>query len=325
MLPLIPFRVRLAVESTSSSLAVVAKLPSYDATHVDFKLESYYPILSREEDVGVAANNDHDDRGTVAELTRYIVRNLFVENGEAHFLDVDGRRRRPAPDDADESERYARRILAGDYRDADADAAPSLKSSPEDTTMMMTCRFSLIVEETTTARGDGLPVAREISPSVDAYEMLRKLLCTQRRRRDPGSSAKLDLIVMARVLLLLPPPPSNPPRPGPTREDRGAMMAGIAVDDGRAIRRTRAERPPAGRAKAADEGGGGGQRRRGRNRRGRRGAPTTATERRGRMLSVRLAMTQRRPTMTSAIMARQGRALTLVRTYLSWGDVYMRT
>ena len=42
-------------------------------------------------------------------------------------------------------------------------------------------------------------------------------------------------------------------------------MAGIAVDDGRAIRRTRAERPPAGRAKAADEGGGGSQRRRGRN------------------------------------------------------------
>ncbi|KAL9190102.1 hypothetical protein ACHAXT_007313 [Thalassiosira profunda] len=80
----VPIRVRMAIVRTSSYSAAPPKggFPSYEDTPLERKLETYYPPVT-------AYGGNSAAEATVAELTEYIVEELFVGNKEGHFWERD--------------------------------------------------------------------------------------------------------------------------------------------------------------------------------------------------------------------------------------------
>ena len=191
----VPIRVRLAIVRTNSlhRPAAAAHIAaegflSYDASRADRKLETYCPPLSSSANSGNAT--------TIADLTQYIVEDLFINNKEIHFLghhdpskflsilldssDQEGRSLFPDDVEFNYGIQQTNKTILGQ-----AQAASSKKSC--------IILFSLM-EET-----EGYPI--DISPSIYAHDMLRNLLLSQQQSSSSTNGKKLDLLLKAHIIM----------------------------------------------------------------------------------------------------------------------------
>jgi hypothetical protein len=212
----IPIRVRLAILRTNSfhpeadEQTAADEFPSFEASPLENKIETYCPPLSFS-DGGTASSTASDDGTiTIADLTQYIVEELFIQNKEAHFLGHH--------DESDESKFLS--ILLG--RSGQKGWNVSL---PGDT-MVFTFDYGMMkqttkqilvppqqklqeakresgsnkssvcfVQFTLMEEAEGYPV--EISPSVCACGILRMLLSSSQS----SLKQKVDLTLKAHVVM----------------------------------------------------------------------------------------------------------------------------
>lgn len=167
----IPIRVRLANVQTNYPWGAPPNgFLSHDVTPIDSKLETYVPPLSS------SASTTTD--ATIADLTRYIVEDLFIKNKEAHFVD-------------DLVQSTFMKILLGgeegDLSNMQFNYGCKIKSSKsgESESACDVINFSLLIEQ-----AEGYYV--ELSPYINAYKILNDFRV---------SSKKVDLIMKAHVML----------------------------------------------------------------------------------------------------------------------------
>lgn len=194
----IPIQLRLAVVRNSRRVDASADFLSDEARLLDTQILTYFPPLSDESETLSSTATV----ATISDFIQYVVEDLFIENRESQFL-------------AHDPTKFATMLVGGSSQKRNISAITFHYGGKKNNTISgenegsgkSVCMVTFSLMEVT----EGF--AAELSPSIDAYEMFRKLIS-----QVTSGSKRLDLILKARVRISS---SSSPPNTKETQSRKG--------------------------------------------------------------------------------------------------------